>query len=133
MNEPTILVAGILLVSVPTIALGGIFLVRCASGAVPVTETQRAWFRAGHAHAGVLVILSLVALVYIDLAPVHGLPALVATICIPAAPILLPAGFFLSMLGAGRTRPNRLFVLVPLGATALAVGTITLGIALLAG
>lgn len=35
-----------------------------ASGAVEVTEFQQNFSRAGHAHAGVLVTLSLVALVY---------------------------------------------------------------------
>ena|SRR5690625_5016468 len=132
MDDSTLLAAGILLVTVPTIALGGAFLLWVASGGVPATEQQRAYFRAGHAHAGVLVMLSLVALLYIDAAPVTGAPAVVATFCIPASPILLPAGFFLSMIGAERTEPNRLFFLIPLGAVSLAVGTLTLGIALLA-
>lgn len=131
MNDTTLLVSGILLVTVPTIAFGGAFLLRLASGGIEATAEQRASFRAGHAHAGVLVVLSLVALLYIDGAPITGAPAAVATICIPAAPILLPAGFFLSMIGAQRRRPNRLFVLIPLGALSLAVGTLTLGIALL--
>lgn len=132
MTDTTLLVAGILMVTVPTVAFGGAFLLRVASGCVPATSEQKAFFRAGHAHAGVLVLLALVALLYIDAASITGAPAVIATICIPAAPILLPAGFFLSMIGSGRTRPNRLFVLIPAGAVALSVGTVTLGVALIA-
>jgi hypothetical protein len=43
----------------------------------------------------------------------------------------MPAGFFLSVAGRDVQRPNRLIVLVWLGATSLAAGVLTLGIGLL--
>ena len=43
----------------------------------------------------------------------------------------MPAGFFLSSLGTGRDRPNRLIVLVYLGATVLALSLTVLGVGLL--
>ena len=122
--------AAVLFVTVPGIAFGGHFLLRVAGGSVPATVEQRNSFRAGHAHAGVLVMLALVALVWARVGDVHGRPGWIARTLIPLAPILIPAGFFLSMIGAGRTRPNRLVLLVHAGAVALAVGTLTLGIAL---
>ena len=51
---------GIILLVVITIAYGGTFLLKVGRGDVPVNDLQRTFFRAGHAHAGVLVILGLV-------------------------------------------------------------------------
>jgi hypothetical protein len=45
----------------------------------------------------------------------------------------MPAGFFFSAMGEGRTSPNRLRILVYLGAVSLAIGVVSLGIALLVG
>ncbi len=67
MSNATKLIAGILLIIVPTIEFGGTFLLRLLSGKGPrFTEFQRWMFRAGHAHAGVLVIVALVAQVFMD-------------------------------------------------------------------
>ena len=43
----------------------------------------------------------------------------------------MPGGFFLSVVGKGATQPNRLVALIPLGATLLAIGLLTLGVGLL--
>ncbi len=50
---------------------------------------------------------------------------------VPLAAILMPAGFFLSSMGAGREQPSRLIWLTYAGALSLAVGVVTLGLALL--
>ncbi|WP_164745288.1 hypothetical protein [Georgenia faecalis] len=42
-----------------------------------------------------------------------------------------PAGFFLSAVGAGRTRPNRLIVLAWIGAGFLVAGLAACGVGLL--
>jgi hypothetical protein len=47
------------------------------------------------------------------------------------APILMSAGFFLSVVSPGAQRPNRLIALVYLGAVLLAAGAVTLGLSLL--
>ena len=49
------------------------------------------------------------------------------------AAILLPAGFFLSAVGAGREAPNRAVVLLPAGGVVLAAGVVTLAIGLFLG
>ena len=73
MTDATKLIAGLLLITVPTIEFGGTFLLSVLSGKHPeLTEFQRSMFRAGHAHAGVLVILALVALVLTDQAGLTG-------------------------------------------------------------
>ena len=48
-----------------------------------------------------------------------------------AAAILMPAGFFLSAVGKGVARPNRLIALLYIGIALLGLGVISLGIGLL--
>jgi hypothetical protein len=50
---------------------------------------------------------------------------------VPAAAILLPAGFFLSVLSPDATEPNALVNLAYLGFAVLSVGLLTLGVGLL--
>jgi hypothetical protein len=64
MTDATKLIAGLLLIAITTIEFGGTFLLSMLSG--KHSEFQRSMFRAGHAHAGVLVILALIALVFTD-------------------------------------------------------------------
>lgn len=122
---------GIVLLTVVAIAYGGTFLLRVTTGGVPTNDLQRSFFRAGHAHAGVLVILGLVATLYVDLAGVEGLWRSLTNLVLLAA-ILMPAGFFLSVIGRDPQRPNRLFALVWLGALSLTVGIVGAGVGLLA-
>ena len=126
-------IAGLLLLTIVAVEAGGYYLTRVASGAVELTEFQTSFSRAGHAHAGVLVILSLVAVVLADAAGVHGPAGYLMRLAIPAAAVLMPTGFFLSSMGTGRTSPNGLVVVLWLGAACLAAGVISLGLALLRG
>ena len=50
-------IAGVVLLTVTTIEFGGWFMTRIVRGKVPMTPFQTAFARAGHGHAGVLVIL----------------------------------------------------------------------------
>jgi hypothetical protein len=124
-------VAGIVLLTVVTIEFGGTFLVRVASGKVPLTEFQKAFSRAGHAHAGVLVILSLIGVVLADATDLTGFWGWIARSAVPLAAILMSGGFFAAMAGKGRTEPNRAIAILYVGAASLAVGTLTLGVGLL--
>ena len=55
-------------------------------------------FRAGHAHAGVLVILSLVCQLLADAAsPAPDWALWIARLGTPIAAVLIPMGFFLSV------------------------------------
>jgi hypothetical protein len=124
-------VAGILMLAVVTIEFGGWVLTRMATGAVPATEFQHAFARAGHGMAGALVTLGLVGTILTDATTLDGFAGWVARSGIPVAAILMPAGFFLSSSGPGRTKPNGLVWLVWAGAVFLAAGAVTLGIGLL--
>jgi hypothetical protein len=125
-------IAGVVLLTVVGIEFGGWFMTRIVRGAVPLSPFQQAFARAGHAHAGVLVTLGLVTLVLADAADLDGVLGWLARLGVPAAAALMSAGFFFSSMGRGEvTRPNRLIWLVWLGAAALAVGVVTLGLGLL--
>lgn len=121
---------GIVLLTVPFIAFGGTFMLRVVQGGFPATSLQRSFFRAGHAHAGALVILGIVVRLAMELAGVGGLAATLSYGVLWAA-VLMPAGFFLSVASKDAERPNGLIALLWLGAAALAVGVVADGVGLL--
>ena len=126
LSDADLLTAGIVLFAVVTIAYGGTFLLRVVSGRQPTNELQKSFFRAGHAHAGVLVILGLVVLM---LTSSPGVPSWAGAFGsgVLWAAVLMPAGFFLSVIGRNPVRPSRLIILLWLGAASLAVGLVAAG------
>ncbi len=125
--------AGILLILIPTVAFGGTSLLTLLINDPRYTENalrQDLW-RAGHAHAGVMLILALVTLRYVDEATLSERMKHVVRHAIPAAAILLPAAFFLSVLSPGATEPNALINLAYVGFAVLSVGLLALGVGLL--
>ena len=133
MSKESRRLAGALLILLPTVAYGGTSILTLLIHDPHYAENalRRDLWRAGHAHAGVLLVLALVTLRYVDEANLsRPLKALVRH-SIPAAAILLPAAFFLSVLSPEATQPNALINVAYLGAVALAVGLLTLGIGLI--
>jgi hypothetical protein len=131
MTDATKLIAGLLLVAVTTIEYGGTFLLRILSGSfAEFTEFQRSMFRAGHAHAGVLTILALVALLFTDQASLSGSIGWAVRIGFAAAPVLVSAGFFGAAI-ANRNRPGPLIGLLWVGVFVLGGSLIALAIGLL--
>lgn len=126
--------AGILLVLLPTVALGGASLLAMIVGDVPGyldNPVRQDLWRAGHAHAGIMLILSLVVLRYVDEARLTGAWRWLARTGTPLAAILMPAGFFLSVLPPDATEPGALIALVPLGGVLMIAAVLTTGIGLL--
>lgn len=130
MSDAQVISAGVILLTVIAIAYGGSFLLRVVGGKVPTNDLQRAYFRAGHAHAGVLVILGLVIILLIAEAGVTGPLAILSSAVLWAA-ILMPAGFFLSVIGRDPAEPNRLRYLIVAGGIVLTVGLASAGIGLI--
>ena len=78
-------------------------------------------------------MLSLVTLRYVDEAALsEGMKKLVRH-SIPAAAVLLPAAFFLSVLSPEPTEPNALIYLAYVGAVSLTAGLLVLGVGLVRG
>ncbi len=134
MTREARLLSGIILITVPSIQYGGYFLLTSlmdkASGYMDNPLRQN-FFRAGHAHAGVIVILSLVCQVVADAALLPASLLWTARIAIPLAAILIPAGFFLSMLSPTATQPSSVVGFIYVGAVVLAAGVVLLGVGLI--
>jgi hypothetical protein len=131
MSDETRILAGMLLLALVTVETGGLYLLKLWRSSEGVTEFQIGFARAGHAHAGVLLVLSLTALLYADAAGLSGGWNWLARSGVPVAAILMPAGFFAASMGQGRTRPNKFVGLILAGAVVLAVGLGSLGVGLL--
>ena len=121
--------AGVVLLLVVSVAYGGTFVLRVTTGRQPANDLQRSFFRAGHAHAAVLIVLGLLVMVLVSSPGVPGWSRGGASAVLWAA-VLMPAGFFLSVLGRDPQRPNRLVALLWLGAAVLTVGLVSAGIGL---
>jgi hypothetical protein len=134
MTREARLMSGIILITVPTIQYGGYFLLTSlmnkGSGYMENPLRQN-FFRAGHAHAGVIVILSLVCQILADGAVLPDPLLWFVRIGVPLSAILISAGFFFSMLPPTATQASGAVALIYAGAVILAVGVITLGIGLL--
>ncbi|SED86087.1 hypothetical protein [Ruania alba] len=124
--------AGIVLLAAVTVTSGGAFLARVASGGVPATEFQRSFYRAGHGHAGILIVFGLVCLLLAESTALTGFWLWLARSGVLVAAIVMPAGFFFSAMGSGRTSPNRWVFLIVAGGAVLVAGLVTLAIGLLA-
>ncbi len=134
MTREARMMAGVILITVPSIQYGGLFLLhslRDRSSHYMDNALRQNFFRAGHAHAGVIVILSLVCQLLADAARLPPSVLWMVRIGVPAAAILIPLGFFLSMPSPQATQPNGLISLIYAGAAVLAVSVVTLGIGLL--
>ena len=107
MTRDARLLSGIILITVPTIQYGGYFLltslVNKTSGYMDNPLRQN-FFRAGHAHAGVIVIFSLVCQLLADAAVLPSPLMWLVRIGVPLSAILISMGFFLSMLSPTATQ-----------------------------
>lgn len=133
MSTQSLRFAGFLLVVLPTVILGGVSILTLILRDPEYRKNplrQRLW-AAGHAHAGVLLILSLVALLYVDQTSLSEAWKAFVRFSIPSAAIFVPAAYFLSVLRADAEKPNALINLAYVGAVALTAGLITLGVGLL--
>lgn len=134
MTREARLISGIILISVPTIQYGGYFLLTSlmnkGSGYMENPLRQN-FFRAGHAHAGVIVLLSLVCQILADGAALPDTLLWFVRIGVPLSAILISSGFFFSVLPRTAAQPSGAVALIYLGAVVLAVSVVTLGVGLL--
>ena len=133
MTREARLMSGIILITVPTIQYGGYFLLtslmKKGSGYMDNPLRQN-FFRAGHAHAGVIVILSLVCQILADSAMLPMPLLWLARIGVPLSAILISMGFFFSVLPPNANEAGSAVFLIYVGALILAVSVVTLGVGL---
>jgi hypothetical protein len=132
MTESSRRLAGVLLIALPAAVFGGVSLLTLLINdpAYQANPLRQDLWRAGHAHAGVMLLLSLITLRYVDEAVLGPRARAFARHAIPASAILLPVAFFGSVLSPDATEPNGLISLAYVGAVSLIAGLLTLGIGL---
>ena len=123
---------GLSLILIPTIVYGGLTVLNLISdhklgtpGPRNLTPSQVAFYRAGHAHAGVLAILALFLQMAVDDAALPGSLVWPIRIGAMAAAILVSGGFFAT------AHSRSLRVLLYTGALLVAATTLTVGVGLI--
>lgn len=102
LSRHTKLFTGIILLTVPTVQYGGLAILGMLTHGAAGTggaegglnAEQLALFRAGHAHAGVWLILSLVIQVLLDAARLPSSATWLARVAAPVGTLALSGGFF---------------------------------------
>ena len=124
---------GVILISIPSIAYGGYFLLTHLSGTsgLELTSFQESMFRAGHAHAGILLILSLMIQFLVDQVKTSAVWQWISRVGVPTSALLISGGFFAAAIGEGITSPTNGIYLLYCGIAVLVVSLITLGSLLL--
>lgn len=111
---------GLLLLGILTRGLAGL-----SPAGLQLTETQWALFRAGHAHAGVWVILAVVLQVLLEAARLNRSLEWLARLSAPVGAIAISGGFF------GLAFVPALRWLVYAGAASMAIAVLLTGVGLL--
>lgn len=121
-------------ISLPTIAFGGTFLLtilRRQAGSEKITAEQATYFRAGHAHAGVLVILAIIGQLILDQSRLGDGLVWVLRLGLFVSPLLISGGFFGGAPRAAEGPTTPLIQLIPIGAVVLGLSTLGVGVGLL--
>src|SRR6266496_5727067 len=95
--EPTRLFPIIVLLSLVTVEYGGWALLGFLTGQGRLGPFREQFFRAGHAHAGVLLVLSLVYFVYLDKTDISTGLQWLASVLLLVGIIAQSGGFFIHM------------------------------------
>jgi hypothetical protein len=98
--EPTNILPIVAVFSLVSVEYGGWALLSFISGRAGLAEWQKGFFRAGHAHAGVLLVLSLVYLPYLPRADFSDRFEWIAGGTLLAGVLAQSGGFFLHLASA---------------------------------
>jgi drug/metabolite transporter superfamily protein YnfA len=125
--------------SLITVELGGWALLKFLTGqdslgapATPdVMDRRMRFFRAGHAHAGVLIVLSLVYYLYLDRADYSNAFDWVIGLVLVAGTLAQSGGFFIHLAKGAPETPSVGTTVTRLGAIVIAVALVILAIGLI--
>jgi hypothetical protein len=119
-------------IALPTVMFGGYSLLRLlAVDNTWLTPFREKYFRAGHAHAGVLLLLSLLYYIYLAQTSFSGGLKLVACIVLVIGILAQSGGFFLHMLVGKQGRLSSGNIVTILGALLLAFAALLLAVGLI--
>ncbi|NBO78657.1 MAG: hypothetical protein EBV27_03295 [Actinobacteria bacterium] len=134
MSDATRWMIALAFISLPTIAFGGSFLLTLLKrqvGTENITDIQREYFRAGHAHAGVLVTIAIIGQLVLDYSRFQDWAVWLIRIGLFISPLLISAGFFGGAPRKENSKPGPLVKMISIGAIIFSISTLGLGISLL--
>lgn len=123
--------AAFVLFALVTVEFGGWSLLGFLTSESSLTSFQEQFFRAGHGHAGVLLVMALVFFVLMDRTQYQSRTQLWLGITLLAGILLQSGGFFLHMLIGDEGAASAGTWATRSGAVLLAIALISLGIGLL--
>jgi hypothetical protein len=121
----------ITLISIPTVMFGGYSLLRLLS-IDKLNDFQKTYFRAGHAHAGVLLVMTLAALATGSRFGLSEGTTWAFGLLLLAGTLVQSGGMFLHMLNGAPGRWSAGNAVTTAGAVALAAGIVTLIVGIIA-
>jgi hypothetical protein len=134
MSEATRWMVALAFISLPTIAFGGSFLLAILKrqvGTENITSVQREYYKAGHAHAGVLVTIAIIGQLVLDYSRFNDPLVWAMRIGLFISPLLISGGFFGGAPRASDGKPGSLVRLISLGAILMSISTLGVGLSLL--
>lgn len=109
-------------IQLPTVMYGGYALLGMLNRGQPMSDFQRTYFRAGHAHAGILVLMSLLYYIFLSQTDLSMPTKVAASIAVIAGGLLQSGGFFVHM---ARGEPGQRSI----GTTIATIGAVILVVA----
>ena len=131
MHDPITLFTVISLFSLPTVMFGGYSLLRLLPKE-KLTPYQLVWFRAGHAHAGVLLVLSLLLLDIVSRTTLGAELRWVVCLALLVGALAQSGGMFVHMAVGKPGAWSSGNTVTALGAVLLATGTVLVAVGLIA-
>jgi hypothetical protein len=132
MSPDTRLMVGLSLILIPTVVYGGLTVLGVVSnrlmgspGPTNLSPMQIAYYRAGHAHAGVLTLLAMLLQIAVDYAAIPRFLVWPVRVGAIAASVLVSGGFF----AVAHRRSLRIILYT--GAVLVAATTLTVGVGLI--
>ena len=124
--DPTKVLPIISLGSLVAVEYGGWALLSFLAAREGLTDSQKQFFRAGHAHAGVLLVLSLVFFVYLDRTDFSDVTQWVVGLVLLTGILAQSGGFFVHMGLGAAARPSPGTRLTRTGAVLIAAALVAL-------
>jgi hypothetical protein len=93
-------------IALPTVMYGGYSLLHLINQGDGLTPFQATWFRAGHAHAGVLLLMSLLYFLFLDQTALGPAAKQVGSVTMFVGILAQSGGFFLHMIVGRANEPS---------------------------
>jgi hypothetical protein len=129
MNSPRVWII-LAWVALPTVMYGGYSLLQLINQGDALTASQVGWFRAGHAHAGVLLLMSLLYYTFMDKTALSPVVKHAACATLFTGVLAQSGGFFIHMIEGQRNYALIGTAVTSIGAVLLvcAIGVLVYGL-----